>query len=306
MIDTLGMNWTAESVGDSEIEFFRLLVPGELDVAVAPLQEGRDELYPVRWSGVIPGLGRLTLNRDGFVKHERSLQKSRQELIQRIPAQYLSNVEVLSYRNACETFQALSERVESILPFVRPDTLRVHRLDAVYQRRVQNSMQTIEALKGAMKPTRLGCSWFDNRAGQATGIMLNGKAVSHRAYDKGLESMDTMFYNVVRSEEQLRSKAVALPQCVNVMQRTFDREMCMEILNERYLDVAYGDQLDVIPLVKEGRHTMALLALHPELMEAYRDCVKKSGFYAMKKKVRAYRAKAIPDDMRVPADAWTE
>ena len=273
---------------------------------MAPLQEGRDELYPVRWSGIIPGLGRLVLNRDGFIKHERSLMKSRQELLEKIPSEYLSNVEVLSYRKACETFQELAVKVESLLPFARPDTLRVHRADVVYQRQVKNSMQTIEALKGAMKPTRLGCSWFDNKQGVATGIMLNGKAVSHRAYDKGLESGDTMYYNVVRSEEQLRSKAVGLPQIVNVMQRTFDREMAMEILNERYLDVAYGEQLDVTPLVAEGRDTMALLVLHPELVELYRSRVKRSGFYKMKKQVREFRASAVPDDMRVPEDAWID
>lgn len=80
----------------------------------------------------------------------------------------------------------------------------------------------------------------------------------------------------------------------------------MEILNDRYLEVAYGDELDVVPLIREGRDTMALLVLHPELMEEYRGRVKRSGFYKMKKQVREYRATAIPDDMRVPEDAWQE
>jgi hypothetical protein len=304
--DTFGIGYMAPKIGDAEINHFCSLVRGEIDVRVAPIVEGRSELLPVRWSGEIPGLGRLTLNRDGFVQHQRSLQKTRQELLEHRPPEYLTNVEVLSHRQANETFQELTLAVESLLPFVDRNTLTVHRADIVYQRKVQNSMQTIEALKGAMKPTRKGVSWFDNKAGQATGIMLNGNAVSHRAYDKGLESGDEAYYNVVRSEEQLRSRAVALGRIVDLENRTFNREMALETLNERYLDVAYEEYLDVTPLLNEGRDTMALLVLHPEFQEIYRERVKKSGYYKMKKQVREYRAKAIPDDMRVPENAWLE
>ena len=255
----------------------------------------------------IPGLGRLSLNKDGFVQyHQRSLAKVRQELLEGVPPGYSSNVDVLSHRKANETFQELTREIERYCPYVDETSLSCHRSDVVYQRTVVDPMLTIRSLAGAVSPTRKGCAWFDNNKGVPTGIMWMGKAVSHRAYNKGLESGDSDYLKVVRSEEQLRSKSVGLGKVVNCVERTFDREACMEILNERYLDVAFGQELDVTPLIKEGRDTAALLVLHPELMEAYRERVQRASFYKMKKQVREYRASAIPDDMRVPYNAWDE
>lgn len=306
-VDSLGLGYTAPVVGDREIAHFIAACPGEVKVEVAPLVEGRDWMLPVCWSGVIPGLGRLSLNRDGFVQfHQRSLEKVRQELLEGVPAEFSDNVRVMSHKQANSTFHELTACIERTFPYVDKETLSCHRVDVVYQRQVKNSMQTLRALQGAVKPTRLGCAWFDNGRGVATGLMLQGKAVSHRVYDKGLEAKNDFYLNIVRSEEQLRSRSVGLGKVVNCVERSFDVGACMEILNERYLDAGYADELDVMPLIREGKDTMALLVLHPELVEAYRERVKRDAFYKMKRKVREYRATAIPDDMRIPESAWQE
>lgn len=304
MIDTLGVGYLGPAPGAEELRHFSRVVPGGMDVRAVQGQ-GEEFLRPCQWNGIIPGLGRLTLNADGYVRHERSLVKTYQALCLEWDEERLDNSELLTADQCDVTFGAVTNRIEELLPWLEPDMLRVQRADVVYQRTVKSSYQTIEALKGSVRPTRGGVAWFDNKSGVPTGIVFKGLAVSHRVYDKGLESLNPELLNVLRSEEQLRSKSAAIKEIVNVAARKFERQACREVINERYIDTAYAGALDVSPLVAEGRDTIALLALHPELLPMYKSRVKRSGYYKTVAQVREFRATAVPDDLRVPEEAWT-
>lgn len=303
MIDTVEMGWSVDEIGDSELRAFEAAVPAPRKLMYWQGDEGRAEVRSI--GGYLPGVGPVVQNVDGYLKVcGRSMVKVRQELLFGRDPEKTDNDEVLSSDEANETFQAWTTEIESRLPYLTTDKLKVSRFDVTYQRKVARPMATILALKSAVKATRCGSAWFDNKQGVPTGIMLKGKAVSHRAYIKGLESGNKDMMDVLRSEEQLRKDAKAFGQIIDLRKRLFDRDACMNTLNERYLDVAYEEELDVTDLIKEGKYAQALLILHPELKEAYKDNVKRSSFYEMMKKVREHRATAIPDDLRVPEGAW--
>lgn len=303
MIDTCEFGYLGPSVGDAELRAFRMRVPGRLDVQAVGLPD-EPGIVPVKWSGDVPGLGRVTLNRDGYLRLGGSLAKFRQRLFYDVPADRLRNDELLTSPEVNDTFQVLTAFVEAAFPFLPPSALGVTRSDVVYQRPVRSSYETLASLKGALVPTRLGCAWFDNAQGVQTGLALRGRAVSHRVYDKGLEAGSREFLNVLRSEEQLRKDSKAFGEIFDLGRRSFDREACREVLNNRYLDVAYGGQLDVSSLLTEGKPMQALLVLHPEFMAAYKQTVKKSSYNEMRRHIRRVRASAIPEDLRVPENAW--
>jgi hypothetical protein len=292
-------------VGAAEVAAFRAQVQGVVKVGCVSDTAGCGE-HPVNWSGCVPGLGGVTLHVDGYLRVGGSLAKYKQKLLDGLPDECCSNDRLLTAAECETTFQALCERVEGTFPFVVAGALSVSRLDVVYQRRVRSSHETIKALQMAMKATRKGCAWFDNNQGVPTGLMLKGGVVAHREYDKGLEGGKQEFLNVLRSEEQLRRKAAAFPLVFDLSQRSFDREVCRQVLNDRYLDVAYGADLDVGGLLADGRDTMALLVLHPEFAHVHKGRVTRDGHYKMMRKVREFRAQAIPEDLRVPEDAWLE
>lgn len=305
MIDSAEAGYMCPPVGPSELELFCRRVNDRYEVQMVA-DEFHADPHPVRWSGMVEGLGRVTLNVDGYLHFGGSLAKFRQRLIERLPEKQVHNNTVLTARQADETFQAVTQHVERLFDFAEPDKLNATRFDVVFQRDLDKPFETLDALKGAMVPTRKGCAWFDNEQGVPTGLILKGTAVAHRVYIKGLESGDPQFLNTLRSEEQLRKRAADFGRIYNSETRSFDREACREVLNNRYIDVAYAGDLDVSSLLAGGMDTMALLVLRPDLFPVYRERVKKNGYNKMRRKVREFRATAIPADLRVPAWAWLE
>lgn len=303
MIDTCEVGYMCCDVGAAEEKAFRARVSGEVKIACISDSSGGG-LHPVRWSGVVPGLGTVTQNVDGYLRVAGSLAKFHQRLLLDVPEEALSNDHVLTAAEADRAFQALCERVEGVFPWALAGALTPARFDVVYQRPVRSSHETVKALQMAMKKTRKGCAWFDNAEGVPTGLMLKGGVVAHRVYDKGLEGGRPEYLNVLRSEEQLRRKAADFSKIFNLEQRSFDREACREVMNERYLNVGFGEDLDVKQLLLENRDTMALLVLHPEFAYAHKGRTTRWGHYKMMRKVREFRAAAVPDDLRVPEDAW--
>lgn len=273
-------------------------------VVTGPMEEDGN-VIPSSWTGCIEPVGPVKLCGDGSVYFGRSLASFHQEVLTGKPAKEVDNGKVLTAGQASMAWQVMAESLAERLPFVVAESLEGRRFDPVYDRRVGDTMVVLRSLEGAVKPTRKGCSWFRNEKGVDTGLMMHGGLVVHRVYDKGLQLRDERFKGVLRSEEQLRAGSVGLMKIYDQAKREFAREECRAVINERYLEVAYGEQISVGDLVKEGRDTMALLVLHPELMPMYRERVKRSGYYKMKKQVRELRAKAIPVDLRVPEDAWT-
>lgn len=312
MIDTVEMGWNGERPGLAELAHFEKQLTGNMDIKSKILYEHRnhEDRFDYEWSGVSEKVGRVSMNANGYIRLEgRSLAKTRQFLNGERDPRMLKNDQVLTADQCNQTFQDITQEVEELFPWLQPDNLKVSRVDVVYQRRVEDSMQVLRSLECAVKPTRAGVSWFTNGKGQATGVMLRGRSVAHRCYDKGLEAGRPQLRNFLRSEEQLRSKSKGMGQVLDISQRIFNREACRSVMNERYLKVAFEGQIDVRPLISKGDGNspmLALLILHPELLEDYRQGVSKQAFYKMRGKVHNYRASAIPVDMRVPEEAWTE
>lgn len=290
-------------VGDSELDLFQKACDGPIVVS-ATLAEG--VRIDKGWVGSIPGIGSVKLTGNGEVYFGRSLSKVHQEIIEGVKADEADNGRVLTVSECNNALPAWSELAENALPFIDPDTWEVRRADIVFDRQVGNTMHVMQSLLGGVKPTRKGSAWFDNGKGVPTGVMFRGRAVVHRCYDKGLESGHKEYNGVLRSEEQLRAGSRGLLRIVNGRDRAMDREACREVLNERYLDVGYGEAIDIAHLLRRGEDLTALLVLHPEYMEVYRGRVKESAYYKMKRKVREVRAAAIPADLRVPEDAWLD
>jgi hypothetical protein len=305
VIDTCEVGWRCDTVGRAEIAAFRASVEGVCSMRSVSDTQGQGE-HIVAWSGVVPRLGKVTLNVDGYLRVGGSLAKFEQHVCGGYPLEQCTNDRVLSAAAADRAFQAVCDRVEALYPFAAPSALSVARLDVVYQRPVRSSHEVLSTLRNAMKQTRKGCAWFDNAQGVATGLMLKGGVVASRHYDKGLEGGRSEYLNVLRSEEQLRHKAADFPLIFNAEQRSFDREECRRVMNERFLSVAYGGDLDVSVLLADGRDTMALLVLHPEFAHVHKQRVTRWGHYKMMRKVREFRAQAIPEDLRIPEDAWLQ
>jgi hypothetical protein len=184
------------------------------------------------------------------------------------------------------------------------DRLEVRRADICYQRKVVNCMEVIANCSAALKATRKGEAHYCNGEGVVTGLMLRGNAVAHRLYDKGLESGDSRWGGWLRSEEQLRSESKGLGRVWNVEAQAFDSGECVDVMNERYLGQEWGVQLDLAPLLAEGRDTEVLMLLRPDLAPAVLGRYKRSMQFRLKRQVRMMRAAAVPVDLRVPVDAW--
>ena len=304
MIDTIEMYWKGEEVGPAEAAAFQRGVSGPVETRT---WECPGEGVQARtWTGILPQLGRVQLNSSGRLRFGRSLVKVYGELVEGLDPERADNNRVLSAVQANDIYQDVSLILEEAFPFLDPASHKVTRADVCYQRRVEDSSAVIASLYQAVKPTRLGAAFWDNPRAERTGYMGQGKAAAFRCYDKGKESGNRDYINVVRSEEQVRNTSVKMGEVLDIRQRLFNREGCRDLMNERFLDVGFGDQLDVSELIRDGKHTVALLVLHPELEAVYRETVKERGYYAMKKKVREIRARAIPVDLRLPAEAWEE
>jgi len=303
VIDTLGLRLVVGgAMGSAEVSALRAAATGAVVVTGVDAGDGDRSCS---WAAKVPVLGQVKLTAGGQLYMMRSLSKVRQEL-DGVAPKFASNGLVLSGRAASQTFQDWVTEARSRLPFLAQAACDVRRADVCYDRVVPDTMAVLRALEGAMVPTRKGCSWFDNGAGAATGLMLMGRAVAHRVYNKGLELKDSSYNDVLRSEEQLRATSAGLRTICDQRAMSFDREACVEIMNERYLESGCGEVVRVDDLVESGAWAQVALTLNPELLECYKRSVRKSSYYEMRRKVRARRAQAVPVDLRVPADAWME
>lgn len=306
VIDTCEVTILGPSPSRSDIDLFLKAVPGaQVTCGAGVGPDGEIDAVPFNYTGMLPGFGRVRLDIDGCFRMGRSLAKTRQELLLGWPADQLRNDWVMTAHQVNETYSAWVNGVQDVLPWLRGSEVRLSRADVVYDRRVEDSLGVVSALKAGIKPTRGGAAWFDNGRGEPTGLILRGKAVVHRIYDKGLEQGNPDLHNVLRSEEQLRRGSRGLE--LAFLDGQFSREGCIEVLNGRYLDVGYGAQLDLASLLLAGYDPRVILFVeHPEWLPRFRQDVSRTTYWRVESVVRALRASAVPVDLRVPEDAFTD
>lgn len=273
---------------------------GASEVKYRAVDDGDGGLHGCSATAIVPGLGRILADESGDVWAGRSLVHTFAELV---TGEVLDNSVVLSRSEAEQAYSALVGRLSEVVRDLRE--VEVRRADVVYQRSVPSSAAVIGSLVGALKPTRKGQALFDNGQGVPTGLMLQGRAVAHRLYDKGLESGGPA-NNVLRSEEQLRAGSAGLRRIMcEGSGSVWDEAECRALLNERVASVT-GEGVDVRELVAApgGSLTLALFALHPELLAEYKDRVSRSRYYAMRREVREYRGSRVGVDLSVPDGGW--
>lgn len=300
MFDTVGLSWDLEEVGEAELRSLSRVCPMGLWQSQPLTKSGAPG--PRVWGGTWPGVGTPRLSERGWLSIERSLAKVYQELVEGVAGEESDNCAVLSCSQAVEAVRAWGETVERSLPVV-PESFNVRRVDLVYDRRVPSSAAAVASLLEAVKPTRKGAAIFASREGIPCGIMFKGRKVVHRVYDKGVEQQRRDLYNVLRSEEQLRTGSVGFARIVDSSSRSFDRQAAVEVLNERYLGYV-GEALDVRSLLESQHYQVALYVLHPELLTDAREFMERKALSKLRRRVREVRARSVPVDLRIPEDAW--
>lgn len=306
MIDTLEVRYHLPDVTDeAAVRALSGLCPKGLNEYVRVDPEGNRLVGG--WRGEVPKIGNVGLSVDGWVSCGGSLSLRYQELVDGVAPKESNNGRVLTASEADTGWQAWDEAICSALPVV-PETLDLRRVDVVYDRRVPSTGAVLEHLAGAVRPTRKGCSWFDNGHAHATGLRFEGGQVVHRVYDKGYQAGIAAWRGILRSEEQLRSRAKAVVGLVDVANRHFDREAAIEILNARYLDVAYKGKVDVLGVIEDRKWAVVCALLAPEKLDEARDAgvISDSTYYRIKAQAREVRAEAVPPVLRVPSDAYLE
>jgi hypothetical protein len=264
---------------------------------------GREGLIYYSLVGEVPGLGQVRQDVDGTFRMGRSLVKTHEELFLGVCGDRLRNVALLSAAQCNQTLQTWLGLAEELFPWLVDASWRLGRGDLAFDRYVGNCSAVIDAVRGGVRPTRKGSSWFEV-GGEKCGVMWRGDKVAHRLYDKGLESGVSEYRGMLRSEEQLRHGSAGLGRVLS--DRTFSREAVIAELNRRYEGVApVGIGLaELVSGDDRASWRLATFCLEPGLMKQWGKSVSRCTYQRVKKQVREVLAGQSVVDLRVPEDAY--
>jgi len=270
----------------------------------------------LKWSGwqwTDPNFGAIGVKQNQvgcFLWFERSLPKF----------MHGDNERVLS---AAETVEAAEQLAAGVLGVYGPlfdastdlirSTLKVQRLDVCYQRKVPCSQDVFIAMARSLKTTKVvRHQWVLSPplALHLTGVTFRQSMKElARWYDKGLESGNERYQDVVRHEEQLRG---AKAQAVAGWQEgrfVVNQGNALASLNRRYVGIEQLQTFDLTTFLKENG-TMGAAALGIVLQPEYEATLKlglsESTYYRVKRLAVQARKSMVGLDLVVPADAWNQ
>jgi hypothetical protein len=306
MIDTLRVQWQGVAWGSEFADWMK---------AEWPTAEQHSRWYDTDqpWQGMtisddsLGTLGVKSNKRGNFLWCERSLPKF----------MYGDNCRVLSSEEATEGATALVAAVEQRfsdwweVPGYH-DSVMVKRLDLCYQRQVPCSSEVFAHIATALNARKvvkhqvqlnpvdvhfLGVEFAQSRFERA------------RWYDKGMESGNERYLDVVRHEEQIRGGKAGWLLDVSGPRADLRVEESRERMNERYSGwgVLEGYSLDT--LLREHGNTgaaAALLVRHPEYEQLFKRTLSRPSFYRYRKLAMEWRKHQFQTDLRLPVDAWAE
>lgn len=262
-----------------------------------------------QWTDPVFGAMGVKQNRVGrFLWFERSLPKF----------MHGDNERVLAADEAIEAVEQLAAGVlgvyaplfEATPELLRP-TLKLQRLDLCYQQKVPCSQDVFIAMSRSLKTLKV----VRHRHVLGSPLLLHLTGVTFkqsmkelaRWYDKGLESGNERYEEVVRHEEQLRG---AKAQAVAGWQEerfVVDRAAALEAMNRRYAGCDPLETFDLANFLREHRtHGAAAvgLILEPAYESTYKKGLGESTYYRIKRVAEDARRRMHSIDLSLPADAW--
>jgi hypothetical protein len=265
------------------------------------------------WQWTDPALGAMGVkeNRVGrFFWFERSLPKF----------MYGSNERVLSQVEAVEAMELLTGAVlgvyaplfESRAELLKP-TVKLQRLDVCYQKQVPCAQDVFVAMARSLKSLKVVRHQYVLSPPlqlHLTGVTFKQSMKElARWYDKGLESGNESYDDVVRHEEQLRgSKAQAVANW-NDGRFVVDRDAALHCMNRRYAGLGPIKTFDMASFLRENRtHGAAAvgLVLEPMYEATYKQGLGESTYYRIKRVAEQARKMMHGIDLSLPEDAWRE
>lgn len=306
MIDTLRVQWSGIAYNDAFCDWLLAEYP-----TASFATRWYDENLP--WQGVTltdPVFGTIGVKSNKLGNSlwvERSLPKF----------MYGDNCRVLSVEEAREGIAALMAGVEArfrewwLLPDYR-STARVQRLDLCYQQKVPCSTEVFAHLARCLNSKKVVRHQFVLCPVEVhlTGVTLKqSKLELGRWYDKGFESGDERYEDVVRHEEQLRAGKAGWLLNVSGPEPVVNVEAARERMNARYHDMQQLESYNLGALLDEhalrGAAAVALV-LHPEYEPLYKQHLANGTYYNIRKLADVARRQVAPVDLRLPEDAWAE
>ncbi len=201
---------------------------------------------------------------------------------------------------------------------------QVRRIDLCYQKAYESSSEIFPYIRAALNarrttlfeclaPGRDGSKGvLDLPALQVhmSGVNYNKNRWEHaRWYDKGIESGNEMFLNVVRHEEEIKGGYAGYVAQIVDGRLCCDREKARDRMNERYQGWGQGEVYDFGKLLSEHGKTGAAaigMVLQPEYETLYKQHLSKQMFYRIRAVAMEARKLLIPVNLRLPEDAWLD
>ena len=306
MVDTLRVQWKGAAWSVEVADWVRSKWP------TANYNEHfydpKNPWQAMQWTDDSLGVMGLKSNRQGnFLWVERSIPK----------LMYGENKRLLSQEEAQEGIAALLGGVEAHFrewfPCPPRGLAEVKRLDVCYQQKTPSSAEVFAQLVPTLKlqrVTRHGVV-LDPVDVHLMGIELHQSKLEHaRWYDKGQESGDERYLDVVRQEEQLRrGKAgylMDIPTDGSLPVLHLDR--AREAMNRRYRKDASMEVFNLGRLLEDGKAgaLAAFLVLGPGYETLVQRHISNGTFYRARNLARDAQAAKMTVNLTVPENAWRE
>lgn len=307
MLDTLAVQWQGISWSPEFADWIRSEWP-----TAHFHQAAYDASLP--WEGVtfteeILGTVQVRRNKLGnALRVERSLPKF----------MYGENCRLLSVDEATEGVAAWMAAVEGMFSrwwdLPKPhDTAKVQRLDLCYQKQVPCIQETLAGLRRAIDIMRTTTHGYLLPEAQLhlTGLTLRRSLLEvARWYDKGTESGNESYNDVLRHEEQLRRGKAGYYLEVSGPRPVLKVEEARQHMNSRYAESASIIKgHDLASLLIEHRSqgaAAAALVLRPDLEPLFRQHLPNGTFYRCRNLAAEWRRREFTVDLRLPETAWVE
>lgn len=306
MVDTLRVQWKGISWSPEVAEWVRSKWP--MTEEHRRFYDPKNPWEGMTWTDESLGVMGLKSNRQGnYLWVERSIPK----------LMYGENKRLLSQEEAQEGIAALLGGVEGHFrdwfPCPPRGLAEVKRLDVCYQQKTPSSAEVFAQLVPTLKlqrVTRHGVV-LDPVDVHLMGIELHQSKLEHaRWYDKGQESGDERYLDVVRQEEQLRrGKAgylMDIPADGSLPVLHLDR--ARDAMNRRYRQGASMEVFNVGKLLEDGKAgaLAALLVVCPAYETLVQRHISNGTFYRARNLARDAQAAKMTVNLTVPENAWRD
>lgn len=268
----------------------------------------------LQWSDSVLGAMGIKCNKLGtYLWVERSIPKFL----------HGENCRVLSHDEAVDGVQALAGALAGRFapwspwtPQMMLEGAKIARLDVCYQQKVPNSQEVFANIARCLNATKTVRHQFQVGIGccpvtvHLTGVTFKQSMREvARWYDKGDESGNESYQDVVRQEEQKRAGKARYIADFQDGKFVADRQRAIDALNTRYDGWERIEGYDLGTLMKhhgtQGAAAVGLV-LHPEYQPLYENSLSRATFYRIKALAMQARRSMYAVDLSVPSDAWSE